>query len=378
LSICLGAPAGRPYTRVMPLHIGIVGLPNVGKSTLFNALVRAKSAEAANYPFCTIHPNVGVVEVPDERLDRLTDLVEPEKVVPTAIEFVDIAGLVKGASKGEGLGNQFLSHIREVDAVCEVVRVFPDTDVVHVEGSVDGKRDIATIETELILADLQTLEKRIGKTSGGARTGNKEAKTELAALELVKGALDAGKLASSVTLSEEQEAIVSSLHLLTRKPFLYVANVSEEQLGSLKPETLQKDLHLPSAPVLVSAKIEEELVSLSPEEGREYLGSLGVTSSGLEKLIKQAYDVLGLLTFFTAGPKEVRAWTVRKGAMAPEAAGVIHSDFEKGFICAETIAYDDYISAGSEAVAKERGKMRTEGKGYTVKDGDVFHFRFNV
>jgi len=374
----LGAPAGRPYTRVMPLHIGIVGLPNVGKSTLFNALVRAKSAEAANYPFCTIHPNVGVVEVPDERLDRLTDLVEPEKVVPTAIEFVDIAGLVKGASKGEGLGNQFLSHIREVDAVCEVVRVFPDTDVVHVEGSVDGKRDIATIETELILADLQTLEKRIGKTSGGARTGNKEAKTELAALELVKGALDAGKLASSVTLSEEQEAIVSSLHLLTRKPFLYVANVSEEQLGSLKPETLQKDLHLPSAPVLVSAKIEEELVSLSPEEGREYLGSLGVTSSGLEKLIKQAYDVLGLLTFFTAGPKEVRAWTVRKGAMAPEAAGVIHSDFEKGFICAETIAYDDYISAGSEAVAKERGKMRTEGKGYTVKDGDVFHFRFNV
>jgi GTP-binding protein YchF len=362
----------------MPLHIGIVGLPNVGKSTLFNALVRAKSAEAANYPFCTIHPNVGVVEVPDERLDRLTDLVEPEKVVPTAIEFVDIAGLVKGASKGEGLGNQFLSHIREVDAVCEVVRVFPDTDVVHVEGSVDGKRDIATIETELILADLQTLEKRIGKTSGGARTGNKEAKTELAALELVKGALDAGKLASSVTLSEEQEAIVSSLHLLTRKPFLYVANVSEEQLGSLKPETLQKDLHLPSAPVLVSAKIEEELVSLSPEEGREYLGSLGVTSSGLEKLIKQAYDVLGLLTFFTAGPKEVRAWTVRKGAMAPEAAGVIHSDFEKGFICAETIAYDDYISAGSEAVAKERGKMRTEGKGYTVKDGDVFHFRFNV
>ena len=374
----MGAPAGRPYTRVMPLHIGIVGLPNVGKSTLFNALVRAKSAEAANYPFCTIHPNVGVVEVPDERLDRLTDLVEPEKVVPTAIEFVDIAGLVKGASKGEGLGNQFLSHIREVDAVCEVVRVFPDTDVVHVEGSVDGKRDIATIETELILADLQTLEKRIGKTSGGARTGNKEAKTELAALELVKGALDAGKLASSVTLSEEQEAIVSSLHLLTRKPFLYVANVSEEQLGSLKPETLQKDLHLPSAPVLVSAKIEEELVSLSPEEGREYLGSLGVTSSGLEKLIKQAYDVLGLLTFFTAGPKEVRAWTVRKGAMAPEAAGVIHSDFEKGFICAETIAYDDYISAGSEAVAKERGKMRTEGKGYTVKDGDVFHFRFNV
>ncbi len=362
----------------MSLHIGIVGLPNVGKSTLFNALVRAKSAEVANYPFCTIHPNVGVVAVPDRRLEKLTALVKPEKVIPTAIEFKDIAGLVKGASKGEGLGNQFLSHIREVDAVCEVIRVFPDTDVQHVEGSVDGKRDVATIETELILADLQTLEKRMGKTSGGARTGNKEAQAELSALELMKTALDAGKLASSVQLSEEQEGIVQTLHLLTRKPFLYVANVSETQLALLSSEKLQKDLQLLTLPVLVSAKIEEELVSLSLEEGREYLASLGVTSSGLEQLIQRAYEVLHLLTFFTAGPKEVRAWTVRKGARAPEAAGVIHSDFQKGFICAETIGYDDFIAAGSEAVAKERGKMRTEGKQYIVKDGDIFHFRFNV
>ena len=362
----------------MPLHIGIVGLPNVGKSTLFNALVRAKSAEAANYPFCTIHPNVGVVAVPDSRLTALTALVKPAKVIPTAIEFVDIAGLVKGASKGEGLGNQFLSHIREVDAVCEVVRVFPDTEVVHVDGSVDGKRDVATVETELILADLQTLEKRISKSSGGARTRNKEAKAELAALELVKAALDAGKLASTVILSEEQDAIIQTLHLLTRKPFLYVANVSESQLGSLQAQTLQSDLGLSLAPVLVSAKIEEELMHLSQDESQEYLASLGVTSSGLEKLIKSAYEVLGLLTYFTAGPEEVRAWTVRKGATAPEAAGVIHSDFQKGFICAETIAYDDFIAAGSEAAAKERGKMRTEGKSYVVKDGDIFHFRFNI
>jgi len=362
----------------MPLHIGIVGLPNVGKSTLFNALVRAKSAEAANYPFCTIHPNVGVVAVPDARLDKLTTIVKPEKVIPTVIEFVDIAGLVKGASKGEGLGNQFLSHIREVDAVCEVIRVFPDNDVIHVDGSVDGKRDVATIETELILADLQTLEKRIGKTSGGARTGNKEAKAEMVALELIKVALDAGKLASTVSLTEEQQEIIGTLHLLTQKPFLYVANVSEAQLGSLSSDTLKGELGLTSAPVLVSAKIEEELMNLSKEEALEYLASLGVQSSGLEKLIQRAYDVLGLLTFFTAGPEEVRAWTVRKGATAPEAAGVIHTDFQKGFICAETIGYDDYIATGSEAAAKEKGKMRTEGKQYIVKDGDIFHFRFNV
>lgn len=370
----------RPYTasRGMSLQIGIVGLPNVGKSTLFNALVRAKSAEAANYPFCTIDPNVGVVEVPDARLTALAELVQPEKVIPTTVEFVDIAGLVRGASKGEGLGNKFLSHIREVDAVAEVLRLFPDPGVLHVEGGVDAKRDCLTVETELILADLQTLEKRLGSVAGSARSGNKEASAEFAALELVKRALDAGALASSVTITEEQASFIRDLHLLTRKPFLYVVNVAEDQLGRLRPEAVQQELGLPHRPVLVCARVEEELLGLAPAEATEYLATLGAVSSGLEQLIQSAYDLLGLLTFFTAGPKEVRAWTVRKGATAPEAAGVIHTDFQKGFICAETIAYEDYVVAGSEHKAKEQGKMRTEGKEYVVRDGDIFHFRFNV
>ena len=364
----------------MPLQIGIVGLPNVGKSTLFNALIQSKSAEAANYPFCTINPNVGVVAVPDPRLAKLAELVKPEKIIPTAIEFVDIAGLVKGASEGAGLGNQFLSHIREVDAICEVVRLFPDGDIIHVEGGVDGKRDVGTVETELILADLQTIEKRLNKVVGAAKSGGKEARIELAVLENLKTALDAGKLAVTVAISPEQEEVVRTLHLLTRKPILYAVNVSEQQAGSLPLEEIRKGLGLGLGlgTILVCAKVEEELLSLSADEGKEYLKSLGAEESGLEKLIHAAYDLLGLQTFFTAGPKEVRAWTVRKGAVAPEAAGVIHTDFQKGFICAETIAYEEYIACGSEHVAKEKGKMRTEGKEYVVRDGDIMHFRFNV
>lgn len=373
----------------MPLRIGIVGLPNVGKSTLFNALIRSKGAEAANYPFCTIEPNVGVVAVPDERLERLAALVKPEKIVPTVIEFVDIAGLVAGASKGEGLGNKFLSHIREVNAICEVVRLFPDDNVTHVEGTIDGKRDIATIETELILADLQTVERRLHTIVGAAKSGRGEARVERAVLESLKAALDSGKLAATVALPPDYPS-VGSLQLLTRKPLLYAVNASEDQLGKLSLEEVRQGLGLGLGlgTILVCAKVEEELLSLSLEEGKEYLKSLGVKESGLEQLIRAAYHLLGLLTFFTAGPKEVRAWTVKRGAKAPEAAGVIHSDFQRGFICAETISYSDFVACGSEHSAKEnpspqssaaaRGKMRTEGKEYTVQDGDVMHFRFNV
>ncbi len=364
----------------MALKIGIVGLPNVGKSTLFNALTRTKGAQAANYPFCTIEPNVGIVEVPDQRLQKLVEIVHPEKIVPAAIEFVDIAGLVKGASKGEGLGNAFLSHIREVDAICHVVRVFTGGDIIHVEGSVDPARDRAIIETELGLADLQSIEKRIDKIKKPADMGDKEKKLELQTAMKILPVLQAGNMAIITELEPEEVPIAKSFQLLTFKPIVYAANVAEDQLASLKIDELKTQLGLPSSAqlVLISAKIEEDLQDLSPEEAKEFLSSLGVSSSGLDRLIRAAYEALGYISYFTAGPKEVRAWNIPKGATAPQAAGVIHTDFEKGFIRAETIAFDDYVQFGGEVKAKEAGKMRSEGKTYIVKDGDVMLFRFNV
>jgi GTP-binding protein YchF len=362
----------------MALRIGIVGLPNVGKSTLFNALTRTRAAQAANYPFCTIEPNIGIVEVPDERLKILTAMVKPEKVIPAAVEFVDIAGLVKGASKGEGLGNAFLSHIREVHAICHLVRGFEGSDVIHVEGSVDPKRDREIIETELALSDLQTVLKRIDKEQGPARTGNKDAKQALVLLEKIKAGLEQGTMASALNLSDEEKMQLKAFQLLTGKPMLYGVNVAESQLSDARPEAWKTKLGLTeSAPlVVISAKIEEDLTDLGPEESSEYLRSLGVTSSGLDRLIAAAYNALGYATYFTAGPKEVRAWTITKGMTAPQAAGVIHSDFEKGFIRAETIAYKDFVQYEGELGAKTAGKMRAEGKEYIVADGDVMHFRF--
>ncbi|MFH1444404.1 MAG: redox-regulated ATPase YchF [Candidatus Peregrinibacteria bacterium] len=364
----------------MALHIGIVGLPNVGKSTLFNALTRTRGAQAANYPFCTIEPNVGVVEVTDPRLQALAELVHPEKVIPAAIEFVDIAGLVRGASKGEGLGNQFLAAIREADAICEVVRLFPGSDVTHVEGSVDGKRDRETVETELCLADLDVLERRLEKVRGAARTGDKEKQRELALMEKILVSLKTGQLAFHTDLSPEERFFAHSFQLLTFKPIIYAANVGEQELHQMSAHHARELLGLPDTAkiIVLSAKIEEDLQELSPEEAQEFLRSLSVSSSGLDQLIHAAYDTLGYQTFFTAGPEEVRAWTMRKGGTAPQAAGVIHSDFEKGFIRAETIAYEDYVQFGGEQKAKEAGKMRSEGKDYVVQDGDVMHFRFGV
>ena len=364
----------------MPLRIGIVGLPNVGKSTLFNALTRSKGAQAANYPFCTIDPNVGIVEVPDERLQKLAELVKPKKVIPAAVEFVDIAGLVKGASAGEGLGNKFLSHIREVDAICHVVRVFEGGDILHVEGSVDPKRDRETIDTELALADLDTIKKRIDRVQGAARTGQKEAKVELAVAEKIKAVLEQGNPASSLSLDKDEKPLADQMQLMTLKPVIFGANASEEQMKSLTAEEARKKLLLPADAelVVISAKIEEDLQELSPEEAKTFLNDLGVTSSGLDRLIRAAYHLLGYFTYFTAGVEEVRAWTIHAGWTAPQAAGVIHTDFEKGFICAETISYNDFVQFGSELKAKEAGKMRQEGKAYIVQDGDVMHFRFNV
>lgn len=377
---CRGYGLRHSPSLFMSLKIGIVGLPNVGKSTLFNALTRSKGAQAANYPFCTIDPNVGIVEVPDQRLKTLADLVKPEKIIPAATEFVDIAGLVKGASAGEGLGNKFLSHIREVDAICHVVRIFDGGDIIHVEGSVDPKRDRETIETELALADLDTVKKRLDKVQGGARTGNAEAKVELAALTKIAAALEQGKWASTVTLGKEEAEIAKNFQLLTDKPVIYAINASEEQMKTLKIEEARTRLQIPADAhaVIISAKIEEDLQDLSPDEAKVFLSDLGVTSSGLDRLIQSAYSLLGYITYFTAGVQEVRAWTIHKGFTAPQAAGVIHTDFEKGFICAETIAYKDFVQFGSDLKAKEAGKMRQEGKTYVVQDGDVMHFRFNV
>ena len=365
----------------MALRVGIVGLPNVGKSTLFNALSEA-GAEAAKYPFCTIEPNVGVVGVPDIRLERLAELATSKETLPATIEFVDIAGLVAGASKGEGLGNQFLAHIREVDAIAHVVRCFEDPNVVHVAGSVDPARDIEIIETELLLKDLETVEKRVERAQKGVKIGNKEAKAELAFAERLQAHVEEGKPARTLEAKNDEEAKwLRESFLLTGKPVLYAANVGEGDLadGNDYVEQVRKIAEEEGAGVvLVSAEFEAQLAELDPEERVEFLAEAGQTEPGLHRLIRAAYDLLGLITYFTAGPKESRAWTIERGTKAPQAAGVIHTDFEKGFIRAETIKFDDYDRLGSEAAAREAGAMRSEGKEYVVADGDVMLFKFNV
>jgi ribosome-binding ATPase len=364
----------------MALQIGIVGLPNVGKSTLFNALTKSKAAEAANYPFCTIDPNVGIVAVPDKRLDAIAAIIHPEKIIPASIEFKDIAGLVKGASKGEGLGNKFLAAIREVDSICHVVRVFENNDITHVEQSIDPKRDREIIETELQLADLDAVVKRIDKTKSTAKSGNKEAVIELSLLETIKTTLESGTMIPMENFTDEERIIIKQFNLLTTKPIIYAANVAEDALKDCSVEQTKKILGLCESDQIIhiSAKIEEELIDLSPEDAQVFLDDLGVTSSGLDLLIQAAYNALGYQTYFTAGVKEVRAWTMKKGFTAPQAAGVIHTDFERGFIRAETIAYADFIAHNGEQGAKNAGKLRSEGKEYIVNDGDVIHFKFNV
>lgn len=362
------------------LRAGIVGLPNVGKSTLFNALVANAKAQAANFPFCTIEPNVGVVAVPDERLEVLTQISSSLQTVPTRIEFVDIAGLVQGASKGEGLGNQFLSHIREVDAIVHVVRCFENDDIIHVSGSVDPRRDIETIKLELALADLAQVERRMERVRKQARA-NKEAQLELGALEKLLASLNEGQSTREIDFTEDEAQSIQQLGLLTQKPVIYAANVSEDDLatGNDWVEKLKKIADADSAGVaIVSAQVESELIELPEEERADFLSSLGVEEGGLKSLIRATYELLGLRTFLTTGPKETRAWTIRAGMVAPQAAGTIHSDFERGFIRAETIAYDDLVAAGSMVAGKEKGLVRSEGKEYVVQEGDVMLFRFNV
>lgn len=362
------------------LRAGIVGLPNVGKSTLFNALVANAKAEAANFPFCTIEPNVGVVSVPDERLEVLGKLSKSEQIVPTRIEFVDIAGLVQGASQGEGLGNKFLSHIREVDAIVHVVRCFENDDIIHVSGSVDPVRDIEIISLELGLADLAQIERRIERVRKQART-SKEAQFELGVLEKLAAVLNEGKSARQLDLSPEEAEVIKPLGLLTYKPIIYATNVSEDDLATgnkwveaVRPVATQEEAQV----VIVSAQVEAELIEIPEEERGDFLASLGVEEGGLKSLIKATYELLGLRTFLTTGPKETRAWTITAGMSAPQAAGVIHTDFERGFIRAETVAYQDLVSSGSMPLAKEKGLVRSEGKDYIVREGDVMLFRFNV
>lgn len=363
----------------MGFKCGIVGLPNVGKSTLFNALTKA-GIEAANYPFCTIEPNVGIVTVPDPRLDALSEIVKPQQVLPATMQFVDIAGLVKGASSGEGLGNQFLANIRETDAIAHVVRCFENTDVVHVEGKVDPLSDIEVINTELALADMETVDKAILKAGKNSRSGNKDALFEVKTLEKIKAHLDAGHQVRTLELSPEEKQVSRRLFLLTEKPVLYIANVDDDGYENNplleKVKTLAAQEH--ASIVALCAATEAELVELDDADRKEFMDDLGLSEPGLHKVIRAGYDLLGLQTYFTAGVKEVRAWTIHKGATAPQAAGVIHTDFEKGFIRAEVIAYEAFISCRGEQGAKEAGKLRLEGKEYVVCDGDVMHFRFNV
>jgi GTP-binding protein YchF len=365
----------------MGFKCGIVGLPNVGKSTLFNALTETATAEAANYPFCTIEPNTGIVAVPDKRLKKLSELANSQKVIPAQMQFVDIAGLVSGASKGEGLGNKFLSHIREVDAIIHVLRCFEDTEITHVENTIDPLRDAEIIETELMLADLDSLDKQIQNLSKKAKSNDPDAKKDLALMQNLHVLLSDGKPIRSADFDKDKLKKIKTFNLLTSKPVLYVCNVSEEDavLGNKFSKIIfDKAIQENCVSVIISGAIESEIALLNDEEKNEFLADLNLKESGLNRLIRKGFDLLGLLTFFTIGPKEARAWTLKKDSTAPEAAGAIHTDFQKGFIRAETISYDDYLNYKSEQAVKDSGRMRVEGSDYVVQDGDIFHFRFNV